>query len=102
MSFLAMFLNSNFSAFKDSRFDPLREEELTSLDLGVSLLVNYEECSHAYGEWNYYEVSFLYLNRRIDWEVGIHGILISFSDERKSYSATFLPEVASEQGIFSL
>lgn len=32
-------------------------------------------------------------------QVGLHGIVINFTDDRgSSYSATFLPEVAAEQG----
>lgn len=32
-------------------------------------------------------------------QVGVHGIVIKFNDDRGSkYSATFLPEVAAEQG----
>lgn len=32
-------------------------------------------------------------------QVGVHGIVINFTDDRgSSYSATFLPEVAAEQG----
>jgi AMMECR1 domain-containing protein len=35
-----------------------------------------------------------------DWEVGKHGILISFTDKGgTNYSATYLPEVAHEQGM---
>ena len=33
-----------------------------------------------------------------DWEVGVHGILISFDVKGNHYSGTFLPEVAAEQG----
>ena len=42
----------------------------------ISLLVKYEDCS------------------ALDWLVGTHGILIDY----RGFSATFLPEVASEQG----
>ncbi|CAN0297307.1 unnamed protein product, partial [Ectocarpus sp. 13 AM-2016] len=32
-------------------------------------------------------------------QIGVHGIVIKFNDDRgSSYSATFLPEVAAEQG----
>jgi AMMECR1 domain-containing protein len=51
------------------------------LECGVSLLVNYEEAK----AWD-------------DWVVGTHGILISFEADGTSYRATYLPEVASEQG----
>ena len=71
------------SAFRDRRFKPLQQNELVDLQVCVSLLVNYEEASHCY-----------------DWVVGIHGILIHFDDPDldKQYSATYLPEVAAEQG----
>lgn len=33
-------------------------------------------------------------------QVGVHGIVIKFSDDRGAgFSATFLPEVAAEQGV---
>lgn len=38
------------SAFHDSRFEPLRPDELPDLEVGVSLLVNYEEADHVLGE----------------------------------------------------
>ncbi|CAN0355226.1 unnamed protein product [Pylaiella littoralis] len=70
------------SALNDRRFSPIEPSELSSLDLSVSLLVEYEPARH----WE-------------DWEVGVHGIVIKFNDDRGSkYSATFLPEVAAEQG----
>lgn len=69
------------SAFHDSRFEPLRPDELPDLEVGVSLLVNYEEADHV-----------------LDWVVGTHGIIINFELNGEDYSATYLPEVASEQG----
>lgn len=36
--------------------------------------------------------------RRYDWTVGTHGILIAFNHGGQEYSATYLPEVAPEQG----
>lgn len=33
-----------------------------------------------------------------DWIIGRHGIILEFSDERNNYKATYLPEVAVEQG----
>lgn len=33
-------------------------------------------------------------------QVGVHGIVIKFTDDRGAgFSATFLPEVAAEQGV---
>lgn len=51
------------------------------LRVSVSLLVNFERAR----SWE-------------DWVVGIHGIRIRFKASRKVFSATYLPEVAREQG----
>ena len=116
------------SAFRDSRFRKIEEHELESLECGcgsdvpsrlhthrtdarrrvrrISLLTDFEDASSY-----------------LDWTLGIHGIYISFpqplstaSSEAPSplasstsistrstfgkhtYTATFLPEVAPEQG----
>lgn len=69
------------SAFKDHRFNPVRLQEVELLRVAVSLLVEYEKCSNCY-----------------DWVVGVHGIIIKFHDGQTLRSATYLPEVASEQG----
>lgn len=35
----------------------------------------------------------------LDWEIGVHGIRIEFHNEKgNKQTATFLPEVAKEQG----
>ncbi|KAI8867698.1 hypothetical protein GQ42DRAFT_149275 [Ramicandelaber brevisporus] len=71
------------SAIHDTRFNPISISELPRLLCSVSLLVNFEEGS------NY-----------LDWEIGTHGIWIEFtknSDGRRT-TATYLPEIASEQG----
>jgi len=69
------------SAFRDGRFNPIDKHELPHLRVAVSLLVNYEECSHVH-----------------DWVIGVHGIIITFRHGSADYSATYLPEVAQEQG----
>eukprot|EP00968_Pinguiococcus_pyrenoidosus_P001198 scaffold53_cov193-Pinguiococcus_pyrenoidosus.AAC.35 len=69
------------SAFQDHRFTPIEQHELPQLECGVSLLVHYEEAANAY-----------------DWEVGKHGILIDFRVGNRNFGATYLPEVAAEQG----
>ena len=70
------------SAFEDDRFDPIDKSELKNLNCGISLLVNFEKANNA-----------------LDWEVGKHGIDIDFEDDNGvDYSATFLPEVAEEEG----
>ncbi|GAB5037398.1 duf51 family protein [Nannochloropsis oceanica] len=75
------------SAFKDRRFSPIASHELSMLACSVSLLVAYEEV----GKGNV-----------MDWEVGVHGIIIAFQDgmgrNARHFSATYLPEVAREQG----
>jgi len=70
------------SAFKDSRFKPISTSEVPLLSCKVSFLVKFEAGKDCY-----------------DWVVGLHGIQIDFTDSKGgSYSATYLPEVAAEQG----
>jgi uncharacterized protein (TIGR00296 family) len=69
------------SAFRDRRFSPITASEMALLRVSVSLLVQYEECANVF-----------------DWEIGKHGILIKFCERGVDYSATYLPEVAKEQG----
>lgn len=69
------------SAFRDGRFNPIAKHELPHLRVAVSLLINYEECRHVH-----------------DWVIGVHGIIITFRHGSADYSATYLPEVAQEQG----
>jgi uncharacterized protein (TIGR00296 family) len=71
------------SAFKDSRFSPVTAAEIPFLSVDVSLLLHFEPA-----------------NNYLDWTVGKHGIQIDFLDERNSmsYNATYLPDVAVEQG----
>jgi uncharacterized protein (TIGR00296 family) len=69
------------SALRDRRFDPIKLHEVPYLRVAVSLLINYETCLHCH-----------------DWSVGIHGIIIRFKVGGVEYSATYLPEVAHEQG----
>ena len=70
------------SAFKDSRFSPITADELSKLHVSVSILTQFEEAED-----------------HMDWEVGTHGIRIEFHSDRGSRrTATYLPEVATEQG----
>jgi len=71
------------SAFKDTRFNPITADELSKLYVTVSILRHFEEASD-----------------HLDWVIGVHGIRIEFHVEnsRSRRSATYLPEVASEQG----
>jgi uncharacterized protein (TIGR00296 family) len=66
---------SLIAALNDRRFPPIGVTEIPKLNCGVSLLINFEAAKDCY-----------------DWEVGKHGIQISFGH----YSATFLPEVPIE------
>ena len=69
------------SAFRDDRFGPVALEEVPKLEVEVSLLHSFEHAKNA-----------------LDWEVGKHGIMIDFDVDDESYGATFLPEVAEEEG----
>eukprot|EP00531_Pseudo-nitzschia_arenysensis_P007943 CAMPEP_0116118358 /NCGR_PEP_ID=MMETSP0329-20121206/2060_1 /TAXON_ID=697910 /ORGANISM="Pseudo-nitzschia arenysensis, Strain B593" /LENGTH=252 /DNA_ID=CAMNT_0003611977 /DNA_START=82 /DNA_END=840 /DNA_ORIENTATION=- len=68
------------SALNDRRFNPIALEEIPSLRVAVSLLVDYEVCEDVY-----------------DWTIGVHGILIKFVVNGQRFDGTFLPEVAKEQ-----
>ena len=68
---------AKIAAFEDGRFSPISRSELGFLQVGVSLLTDFEEAA----DWQ-------------DFEIGKHGIRVYY----KSYSATYLPEVAKDQG----
>ncbi|KAL7273501.1 hypothetical protein RUND412_003639 [Rhizina undulata] len=69
------------SAMFDTRFNPISRKELPSLECAVTLLMDFEPAADA-----------------MDWEVGVHGIRISFVYHGKRMGATYLPDVAAEQG----
>ncbi|KAH7155190.1 AMMECR1 domain-containing protein [Dactylonectria estremocensis] len=69
------------SALQDTRFSPIRKSELRTLQVAVTLLTDFEEADDKY-----------------DWEIGVHGIRLSFYDRGRRYGSTYLPDVASEQG----
>lgn len=70
------------SAFKDSRFSPITRDEFPKLSVSVSILRHFEDGDDY-----------------LDWQVGVHGIRIEFINEKgNKRTATYLPEVASEQG----
>ncbi|KAI0796600.1 AMMECR1 domain-containing protein [Abortiporus biennis] len=97
------------SAFRDTRFRKIEEHELETLECGISLLTDFEEAASY-----------------LDWTIGVHGIRISFANPallpqtsdrsevssplssssflptrsslKQSFSATYLPEIAPEQG----
>lgn len=69
------------SALDDSRFSPITFNEVQHLTVSVSLLTNFTPIQNP-----------------MDWIIGTHGIEIEFRINGRSYSGTFLPEVAEEQG----
>jgi len=71
------------SSMKDRRFPPVKLDEVPSLTCRISILHQFEPCAHAF-----------------DWQVGVHGVLLNFSDgQGRRFSATYLPEVAKEHGM---
>jgi uncharacterized protein (TIGR00296 family) len=68
------------SALQDTRFNPIAAEELPKLHVSVSILCQFEDATDF-----------------LDWELGVHGIRI-YSDVLPHKSATYLPEVARDQG----
>ncbi|KAL9085980.1 MAG: hypothetical protein Q9165_007342 [Trypethelium subeluteriae] len=69
------------SAFEDTRFLPITLRELPALECGVTLLTNFETVSDP-----------------MSWDIGKHGLRISFNYHGHRYGATYLPDVAKEQG----
>ncbi|KAK4242876.1 AMMECR1 domain-containing protein [Achaetomium macrosporum] len=69
------------SALQDMRFSPITARELPSLEVAVTLLTDFEDADDA-----------------MDWELGTHGLRISFYYHGRRYGATYLPDVAVEQG----
>ncbi|GAM83166.1 hypothetical protein ANO11243_011520 [Dothideomycetidae sp. 11243] len=70
------------SAFEDHRFNPIPASLLPSLQVCVTLLTNFSSPDKDV----------------LNWTVGEHGIRLSFSDRGRRYGATYLPDVAKEQG----
>lgn len=70
-----------FSAFRDTRFEPISAHEVPQLYCSVSLLVQFEPAA------NY-----------LDWSIGVHGIRIEYVQHGRKLNAVYLPEVALEQG----
>eukprot|EP00898_Chlorokybus_atmophyticus_P005441 jgi/Chlat1/5899/Chrsp4S06399 len=70
------------SALRDRRFSPIAHHEIPHLECTVSLLFSFETA-----------------HDHLDWEVGKHGLIINFTDSYGNQrSATYLPEVASQEG----
>ena len=70
-----------YRAFDDSRFSPIPKSLLPSLQCALTLLGSFEPCTDA-----------------MDWTLGTHGVRISFIHRGRRYGATYLPDVATEQG----
>ncbi|KAK3319837.1 AMMECR1 domain-containing protein [Cercophora scortea] len=69
------------SALHDTRFSPISARELPTLEVAVTLLTDFEDAADA-----------------MDWDLGTHGIRISFTYHGRRYGSTYLPDVAVEQG----
>eukprot|EP00252_Welwitschia_mirabilis_P009169 TRINITY_DN2151_c0_g2_i1.p1 TRINITY_DN2151_c0_g2~~TRINITY_DN2151_c0_g2_i1.p1 ORF type:complete len:206 (-),score=26.87 TRINITY_DN2151_c0_g2_i1:430-1047(-) len=70
------------SALRDKRFPPIQAREVPYLECTVSLLTDYEPA-----------------NNYLDWEIGKHGLILEFTDyEGIRRSATYLPEIAAQEG----
>ena len=69
------------SAFEDTRFSPISQHLLPNLSCSLTLLADFEECAGP-----------------MAWDLGTHGIRISFTHRYRKYGATYLPDVAVEQG----
>jgi AMME syndrome candidate gene 1 protein len=57
--------------------------ELPSLECGITLLTNFEPTPRG---------------DPLAWEIGKHGLRISFTYHGRRYGSTYLPDVAREQG----
>ncbi|KGO37386.1 Uncharacterized protein PEX1_012240 [Penicillium expansum] len=68
-------------AFDDTRFETIPKSLIPSLSCSLTLLGSFEPCKDA-----------------MDWSLGTHGLRISFIHRGRRYGATYLPDVAVEQG----
>ncbi|KAF4789046.1 AMME syndrome candidate protein 1 protein like protein [Turdus rufiventris] len=97
------FKTTTIVALKDSRFPPMTRDELPRLFCSVSLLTNFEDVCD-YMDWENSKatenlLAMEYLLWPDPFQVGVHGIRIEFINEKGSKrTATYLPEVAKEQG----
>ncbi|KAJ2402341.1 AMME syndrome candidate protein 1 protein [Coemansia sp. RSA 2559] len=70
------------SALRDTRFHPIAPNEVPRLSCSVSLLTDFEDA-----------------NDYMDWDIGVHGVWLEFRmPGGRKRTATFLPEIAEEQG----
>ena len=70
-----------YRAFDDHRFHPISLAELPTLECGVTLLTDFENAPSP-----------------MAWELGKHGLRISFTYHGRRYGSTYLPHIAPEQG----
>ncbi|CAK7236790.1 hypothetical protein SBRCBS47491_009757 [Sporothrix bragantina] len=70
------------AALEDTRFAPISLQELRKLEVAVTLLTDFEQARGGVE----------------DWELGKHGLRISFVYNGFQYGSTYLPDVAVEQG----
>ncbi|OSS53166.1 hypothetical protein B5807_03033 [Epicoccum nigrum] len=71
------------SAFDDTRFQPIPATALPTLQVAVTLLTHFEPTP---------------ANDPLAWDIGTHGLRISFSYHGRRLGATYLPDVCREQG----
>jgi len=86
------------AALHDSRFTPISASELAHLRCDISLLTRFEQVTGAEAlAGGTHSTAPIPLH---DWVIGRHGITIEFAcpSTSRRYNATFLPEVAHEQG----
>jgi len=71
------------SALRDRRFQAIQESEVPKLHCTVSLIFGFQKSQSC-----------------MDWEIGVHGLIINFHDPHSGHSrsATFLPEVPAAEG----
>ena len=69
------------SALEDTRFDPITLKELPKLECAITILTDFEPAEGP-----------------MAWEIGVHGLRISFVYHGRRMGATYLPDVAKEQG----
>ncbi|CAK7229902.1 hypothetical protein SCUCBS95973_007388 [Sporothrix curviconia] len=70
------------AALEDTRFAPIARRELRHLEVAITLLTDFEPARGG----------------AEDWEIGKHGLRISFVHNGFQYGSTYLPDVAVEQG----
>lgn len=78
---MALLADDYIRALDDTRFDPITLKELKTLECGVTLLTDFQPAEGP-----------------MAWELGVHGLRINFVYHGRRMGATYLPDVAKEQG----